>query len=68
LFSALEILAVVLLLLFVFRGGLASGEPIWRPGKGFVKDDSIRLIMFAILILLLIGFIVRAVMPLGEYG
>jgi hypothetical protein len=64
--SVIELLLVVLLLLLVFRGGLRSGQPLWIPGKPIVRDDPIRLILFVILILLLSGFLVRMLLPLGD--
>ncbi len=57
--SVVELLLVVILLLFVFRGGIRSGRPLWTRGKPIVRDDPIRLILFVILSLLLIGFLVR---------
>ena len=63
----LELLLIVLLLLLVFRGGVRSGRPLWRPGTPIVRDDPLRLVLFVILILLLIGFVVRLTFPLGNY-
>ena len=66
--SVVELLLVIILLLFVFRGGIRSGRPLWTRGKPIVRDDPIRLILFVILILLLIGFVVRMLLPLGYSG
>jgi hypothetical protein len=65
--TTIELLLIVLLLLLVFRGGVRSGRPLWRPGTPFGRDNPMRLVLFVILILLLIGFAVRLTFPLGNY-
>ena len=43
------------------------GENGSKSGRGAnPRENVIRLLLFVILVLLLVGFIVRAVMPLGE--
>ena len=63
--AAIALLVIVILLLFVFRGGIRSGRPFWTRGKPVIRDAPVRLILFAILILLLSGFLVRMLLPLG---
>jgi hypothetical protein len=65
--TTIELLLVVLLLLLVFRDGIRSGRPLWRPGTPIVRDAPIRLVLFVILILLLIGLAARLTFPLGNY-
>ena len=64
-FSAVEILIIVLLLALIVAGGFRSRARLLRSGKANPRENAIRLLLFVILILLLVGFIVRAVMPLG---
>jgi hypothetical protein len=65
-FSAVEVLIIVVLLALVMAGGFRSRARLWRPVKANPRENVIRLLLFVILVLLLVGFIVRAVMPLGE--
>ncbi len=46
-------------MLFVYRGGLWSGRSLWTSRAGIAKDDVMRLVLFAILVLLLTGFLVN---------
>ena len=65
-FSPVEILIIVLLLALVVAGGFRSRARLWRPRGANPRENAILLLLFVILVLLLVGFIVRSVMPLGE--
>jgi len=65
-FSTVEILIIVVLLALVVAGSFRSRARLWRPGGANPRANAIRLLLLVILVLLLVGFIVRAVMPLGE--
>jgi hypothetical protein len=64
-FSAVEILLIALLVALILAGSFRAG-PLSRAGKANPRENVVRLILFVILALILIGFIVRAVMPLGD--
>ena len=66
--SLVELALVIILLIFVFRGGVRSAHPLWLPSKRIARDGPIRLTLLVILILLLIGFLVKLLLPLGEEG
>jgi drug/metabolite transporter (DMT)-like permease len=53
----IELALIVALMLFVYVGGLSSGRPLWTPGRGIAKDAASRVALFAILIVLFIGFL-----------
>lgn len=63
----IPVLLVIVVILLVYRGGLRESRPLWTPGRPIGRDDPLRLLLFAILILLLIGILVRLLMPLGNY-
>ena len=60
--SIIEFALIATSMLFVYRGGIFAG-PIWTPGKGIAKDDTIRLVLFAVIVALLIGLSVDLLMP-----
>jgi hypothetical protein len=64
----IPLLLVIVILLLIFRGGVRSGRPLWTRRKPILKGDPIRLILFVILILVVIGLLTRLVLPLGNYG
>ena len=64
-FSAVETLIIVVLLALIVAGGFRSRARLWRLDRANPPENVIRLLLFVILVLLLVGFIVRAVMPLG---
>jgi hypothetical protein len=66
-FSAVEILLIALLLALILAGGFRSA-PLFHAGKANSRENAVRTLLFVILVLLVIGFIVRAVMPLGDGG
>lgn len=63
-FSAVEILIIAVLLTLII-GGSWRFTRLSRGVKAKPRENLVRLLLFVILVLLLIGFIVRAVMPLG---
>ena len=65
-FSAVEVLIIVVILALLVGGGFRARARLWRPGRANPRENVIRLLLFVILVLLLVGFLVRAVMPLGE--
>jgi hypothetical protein len=58
----IELAIIIALMLFAYRGGIRSGQPLWTPGKVIAKDDAVRLVLFTIIVLLLIGFSVNLLM------
>ena len=51
----IPLLLVIVIVLLVFRGGVRSGRPLWTRGQPILRDDPIRLILFVILILVVVG-------------
>ncbi len=64
-FSAVDVLIIVVLLALVFAGGFRSRARLWPSGRPNLPENVIRLLLLVVLVLLLVGFIVRAFMPLG---
>ena len=64
-FSAVEILIIAVLLALILAGGFRLG-PLFSAAKANSRENVVRVVLLVILVLLLIGFIVRAVMPLGD--
>jgi hypothetical protein len=50
-------------MIFVYRGGWGRGQPLWTPKGGIAKDAAFRLVLFAVIVLLLFGFIAELLMP-----
>jgi len=63
-FSAVEILIVAVLLVLMIGGSLRF-VPLSRAIRAKPRENIVWLLLLVILVLLLAGFIVRAVMPLG---
>jgi hypothetical protein len=64
----IPLLLVIVIVLLVFRGGVRSGRPLWTRGQPILRDDPIRLILFVILILVVVGLLTNLLLPLGNYG
>jgi hypothetical protein len=52
-----ELAIIVALMVFVYRGGLGSAQALWTRRGGIVIEDPIRLVVFAIIVLLFVGFL-----------
>jgi TRAP-type C4-dicarboxylate transport system permease large subunit len=63
----LILLMILVLIILNDRGYRRASRPLWRPGQPIVRDESLRLIIFVILVLLLIGVLARLILPLGNY-
>jgi len=53
----IEFAIIVSLMVFVYRGGWGRGRPLWTPKRGIAKDAAFRLVLFAVIVLLLFGFL-----------
>jgi hypothetical protein len=53
----------VALIVFVYRVGWGRGRPLWRPKRGIANDAAFRLVLFAVIVLLLFGFMAELLMP-----
>jgi hypothetical protein len=58
----IELAIIAVLMLFVYRGGWGRGRPLWTPKRGIAKDAAFRLVLFAIIVLLLLGFLAEILM------
>jgi hypothetical protein len=52
-----ELAIIVALMVFVYRDGIGSARALWAGRGGIVMEDPIRLVLFAIIVLLFIGFL-----------
>jgi hypothetical protein len=53
----IEFAIIAALMVFVYRGGWGSGWPLWTPKRGIAKDAAFRLVLFAVIVVLLFGFL-----------
>ena len=63
----LILLVILVLIIINDRVYGRTSRPLWRPGQPIVRDEPLRLIIFVILVLLLIGVLARLILPLGNY-
>jgi hypothetical protein len=65
LIAPVTLLLIIVLVLLLFRGGRPAW-PVWKRGNPPVTAP-LRILLLVIIALLLIGLLVRLILPLGNY-